>query len=122
MRWENHLDLTGIGIMVRTHIEDGLEQGAQIILEESNIDVPKESGDLEASGRVKKDRGGVNAVGITYDGPYAAYIHEHIFFKHPHGGQAKFLEMAMLFKGSDAINKAGEVIWDKVTARSWGSL
>ena len=122
MRWENHMDLAGIAIMVRTHIEDGLEQGAQIILDESNIDVPKEDGDLAASGRVKKDRGGLNTVGITYDGPYARYVHEHIFFKHPHGGQAKFLEMAMLFKGSEAINKAGEYIWDKVTARSWGSL
>ena len=114
MRWENHLDLTGIAIMVRTHIEDGLEQGAQIILTRSDELVPKESGDLASTGRVKKDRGGVNTVGITYDGPYAAYQHEHLMFRHPTGGAAKFLEIAMLEKGSDAINKAGEVIWDKI--------
>ena len=108
--------------MVRTHIEDGLEQGAQIILEESDVLVPKEIGDLAASGSVKKDRGGLNTVGITYSSVYARYIEEHLFFKHPHGGEAKFLETAMITKGSDAINKAGEVIWDRVTARSWGSV
>ena len=122
MRWENHMDLTGIAIMVRTHIEDGLEQGAQIILEESNVLVPKEIGDLAASGSVKKDRGGLNTVGITYSSVYARYQEEHLFFKHPTGGQAKFLETAMLTKGEAAINKAGEYIWDKVTARTWGSL
>jgi len=123
MRWENHLDLTGIAIMVRSHIEDGLAQGAQIILEESDVLVPKAlTGDLAASGAVKKDRGGLNTVGITYDSVYARYIHEHMFFKHPTGGVAKFLELAMISKGSDAINKAGEYIWDKITARTWGSL
>ena len=122
MRWENHLDLDGIAIMVRTHIQDGLEQGAQIILEESDVLVPKEIGDLAASGSVKKDRGGLNTVGITYSSVYARYQEEHLFFKHPTGGQAKFLETAMLTKGEAAINKAGEYIWDKVTARSWGSL
>ena len=50
MRWENHMDLEGIAIMVRAHIEDGLEQGAQIILDESNVLVPKEFGTLAASG------------------------------------------------------------------------
>ena len=122
MRWENHLDLEGIAIMVRTHIKDGLEQGAQIILDRSDELVPKESGDLASSGRVKKDRGGLNTIGITYDGPYARYQHEHMFFKHPTGGAPKFLEVAMVEKGEAAINKAGEYIWDKVTARSWGSL
>ena len=58
MRWENHMDLEGIAIMVRTHIEDGLEQGAHIILDESDVLVPKEIGDLASTGRVKKDRGG----------------------------------------------------------------
>ena len=123
MRWENHLDLEGIAIMVRTHIEDGLEQGAQIILDRSDELVPKAlTGDLAASGSVKKDRGGLNTVGIVYSSVYARYQHEHMFFKHPTGGQAKFLETAMLTKGEAAINKAGEYIWDKVTARSWGSL
>ena len=122
LRWENHLDLEGVAIMVRAHVEDGLENGAQIILDYSNTLVPHEFGELAASGLVKKDRGGLNTVGITYSSVYARYQEEHLFFKHPTGGQAKFLETAMLTKGEAAINKAGEYIWDKVTARSWGSL
>ena len=114
MTWENHLDLEGIAIMVRAHVQDALGDGAQIILDRSNELVPKESGDLASSGRVNKDRGGLNTVGITYDGPYAAYQHEHMFFKHPTGGAPKYLELAMLEKGEAAINKAGEVIWDKI--------
>jgi hypothetical protein len=114
MTWENNLNLEDIAAKVRANVVDALAEGADIILRESDLDVPKEDGDLAASGRVKKDRGGLNTVGITYDGPYARYIHEHIFFKHPHGGQAKFLEMAMMFKGQEAINKAGEVLWDKI--------
>lgn len=130
MRWENHMDLEGVVIMVRAHVEDGLEAGAQIILDRSNELVPKDIAGrpdthgvtLAASGRVKKSRGGLNTVGITYDGPYARYQHDHLEFRHPTGGVAKFLELAMIEKGGDAINKAGEHIWDHVTARTWGSL
>ena len=114
MTWENHMDLEGIAIMVRAHVEDGLAQGAQIILDESNVLVPKESTNLAASGSVKKDRGGLNTVGIVYDSVYARYQHEHMFFKHPTGGAPKYLELAMLEKGEAAINKAGEVLWDKL--------
>jgi len=122
MRWENHMDLEGIAIMVRAHIEDALDQGAEIIQTRSDELVPKEVGTLAASVRIKETRGGLNTVGITYDGPYARWIHDHMWFKHPHGGVAKFLELAMIEKGESAINKAGDVIWDRVTARTWGSL
>jgi len=122
MRWENHLDLEGIAIMVRAHVEDALDQGADLIQTRSDELVPKEVGTLAASVRIKESRGGLNTVGITYDGPYARYQHDHLEFKHPTGGVAKFLELAMLEKGGDAINKAGEHIWDHVTSRTWGSL
>lgn len=121
MTWENHLDLEGIARTIREHVQEALGEGAQLILDRSTVLVPKESTDLAASGAVRKDRGGLNTVGITYDGPYARYVHEHLFFKHPTGGQAKFLEDAMLTQGGPAIDKAGEVLWDKVTARTWGS-
>ena len=104
------LDLEGIAAKVRANIEDALAEGAQIILDRSNEVVPKESGDLAASGSVNKGAAGTNTVAIRYDSVYAHWIHENIQFKHPSGGQAKFLEMAMLEKGSDAINKAGEHI------------
>jgi len=104
------MDLTGIAARVRAHVEDALAEGAQVILDRSTELVPKESGDLAASGSVNKGAAGTQAVAIRYDSVYAHYIHENLEFKHPHGGQAKFLEMAMVEKGSDAIDKAGEVI------------
>ena len=119
------MDLTGVAIMVRAHIEDGLEQGAQIILADSLLLVPKDpplTGDLARSARIKKNRGGINTVAIVYESVYAGYVHEHLLFKHPYGGGAKYLEIAMLAKGQEAINKAGDYVWDKVTAHAWGSL
>jgi hypothetical protein len=125
MRWENHMDLEGVAIMVRAHVENALEAGAEIILADSLTLVPHDpplTGALAASASIKKSRGGVNTVGIVYDSVYAGYVHEHLLFKHPYGGGAKYLEIAMIAKGQDAINKAGKYIWDKVTARKWGSL
>ena len=122
MRWENRMDLTGVAIMVRAQVENGLDAGAQIIQARSDQLVPKEVGTLASTVRVKENRGGINTVAITYDGPYARYQHEHMWFKHPTGGIAKFLEVAMVEKQQEAINKAGDFIWDRVTSRRWGSL
>jgi hypothetical protein len=104
------LNLEGILAKVRANVEDALAEGAQVILDRSNEVVPKESGDLAASGSVNKGAAGTKAVAIRYSSVYARYIHENMEFKHPTGGSAKFLEMAMLEKGSDAIDKTGEVI------------
>ena len=116
------MDLEGVVIMVRAQVENGLEHGAEIIQTRSDELVPKEVGTLAATVRVKENRGGTNTVAITYDGPYARYQHDHLEFKHPTGGVAKFLELAMLEKGEAAINNAGDYIGDKVTSRPWGSL
>ena len=104
------LDLEGILAKVRDHVEDALAEGAQVILDRSNELVPKESGDLAASGEVNKGAPGTNAASIRYKSVYAHYIHESMEFQHPHGGGAKFLETALLEKHEDAINKAGEVL------------
>lgn len=96
------------------HMQDDLAKGAKVILRESDVLVPKESGDLAATGHINRDRGGKNTVAIKYSSVYAHYIHEHMFFKHPHGGQAKFLETAMLTKGEAAINEAGEHFWRRL--------
>jgi hypothetical protein len=45
---------------------------------------------------------------------YARWVHEHLMFKHPFGGEAKFLETAMLTKGEAAINQAGEHFWGRL--------
>lgn len=114
MTWENNLDLESLVAKVRSNVEDALSQGAQVILDRSNELVPKVSGNLAASGSVKKDRAGVNTVAIVYGSVYAHWIDRHLSFAHPHGGGARFLELGMLEKGEAAINKTGEVLWDKL--------
>lgn len=96
------------------HLDDDVAAGAEIILADSNERVPKESGDLAATGSVEPTRGGDGTVGIVYSSVYARWQHEHTFFKHPTGGEAKFLETAQLVKGNEAINKAGEHLWRRL--------
>jgi hypothetical protein len=95
-------------------LDDDLYEGARIVLADSEARVPKESGKLVATGVIKRDRAGNNAVAIEYGTPYARWIHEHVHFKHPSGGEAKFLETALLVKGREAINKAGEHLWRRL--------
>lgn len=95
-------------------LDDDLAEGAKVVLADSDERVPKESGDLMATGLIKRDRGGNNTVAITYGTPYARWIHEHVTFKHPQGGSAKFLELAMLEKGEEAMNRAGEHLWRRL--------
>jgi len=96
------------------HLQDDAYAGAEPVLDDSNARVPKESTELKQSGHIKRDRGGDNTVAIVYTSVYAHWIHEHMFFKHPNGGEAKFLETAMLTKGSEFVNKAGEHFWRRL--------
>lgn len=89
-----------------SQIEHALDIGARVVLARSDQIVPKRSHDLENSGSVKVDRGGAKTVGIVYDSVYARWVHEHLWFKHPFGGSAKFLETAMHEKGKDAMRLA----------------
>lgn len=77
--------------------------GAKVILEGAKVRAPyapKDATDPEQShlrdtGHIDVSRGGENTVGIVFDSVYAAYIHENLHFRHPHGGQAKYLEAAL---------------------------
>ena len=114
MTWENNLDLEDIAAKVRANVEDALAEGADIILTRADELVPKVSGDLAATGSVKKDRGGLNTVAITYTSVYSNWIESNLSFSHPHGGGARFLELGMIEKGEAAIQKTGEVLMDKL--------
>lgn len=115
MAWENTLTAGLERIATEAHdLSQDAAVGAAVILADSDVRVPKESGDLAASGSVKEDRGGLNTAAIVYDSVYARWIHEHMHFKHPHGGEPKFLETAMLVKGEEAINAAGEHFWERL--------
>lgn len=92
------------------NMPEALHAGAEVILADAVDKAPKESNDLAESGRVDDDRGGDDTVAIIFDSVYARYQHEHLRFKHPHGGQAKFLEGAMLEKGNEALSAIAEVL------------
>ena len=115
IEWRDTLSIYLREVLAKSQrLDDDLYVGAKIILADSDARVPKESGRLVATGVVKRERAGNNAVGIVYKSPYARWVHEHLYFEHPHGGQAKFLETAMLVKGREAINKAGEHLWGRL--------
>jgi hypothetical protein len=104
IEWDRSgFDAVTLSASVRDHVIDALEAGGKVILEDALTKVPEESGDLASTGKVAPDRGGDNTVGIVFSSVYARYIHEHLGFKHPHGGQAKFLEAAMIEKADEAM-------------------
>lgn len=117
LRFEGSFDFEGLMARTQAGIDRGLPAGMRVIFDASQRMVPyapKEPGDtnphLRSTGRIRTDRGGDNTVAITYDGPYARYIHEHLGFAHPHGGQAKYLEVPLLTKGGEALNVVAKVI------------
>jgi hypothetical protein len=114
LTWENNLHLDDIAAKIRGNVVDALAEGADIILTRADELVPKVSGNLAATGSVKKDRGGLNTVAITYTSVYARWIEDHLSFAHPHGGGARFLELGLIEKGEAAIQKTGEVLMDKL--------
>lgn len=115
LTWEGDLLEALRAVRDKAQVLDAdLEVGAQLVLAESSALVPKLSGDLADSGKVSRKRGGDNTVAIVYTSPYAHWIHENLTFRHPRGGQAKFLETALIVKGPDAINTAGRAFWDRI--------
>jgi hypothetical protein len=116
LEWRGNLLGELRDILAKTQrLDDDLAVGAKIILDDSLERVPKRSGGLEKTGTVNRDRGGNNTVAILYSSVYARWVHEHLSFKHPFGGEAKFLETAMLVKGSDALNAGGAHLWRRIT-------
>ena len=115
IRWENSLS-AGLERMAAAanDLSQDARVGGEVILEDALVRVPKETGDLASSGMVQEWRGGKNTTAILFSSVYARWIHEHLHFKHPHGGEAKFLETAMLVKGEEAVNAAGNHFWERL--------
>lgn len=95
-------------------LDDEMEAGAQVVLAAALERTPKESGHLAESASILKSEGGNNEVGVVFGSVYARWIHEHLTFEHPRGGQAKFLESALLEKGHAAMNDAAERFWRRL--------
>jgi hypothetical protein len=87
----------------RQNAERALLATAAEVLEQAKRDCPydpdeagtgegvhlRDTGHLEP---IRYTAGGIMAVEIVFDGPYAARQHERLDYQHPHGGKAKFLE------------------------------
>jgi hypothetical protein len=89
---------------------EGLQEAGDMILAASNADAPKVSGDLVGSAR--NEEAGELERRLIYTSVYARWIHEHLWFKHPHGGGAKYLERALVANG----DKAREIVADSIKA------
>jgi hypothetical protein len=73
---------------------EGLELGAEHLLQVSSTLVPLEEGDLDRSGEVSTDAD-EQAAAVSYDRPYAVRQHEELTWRHDEGRQAKYLEEPM---------------------------
>lgn len=100
------LNLRRAEILQGDIVEALTEHAGPKVLAASNENAPKVSGDLIGSGKVVPSRGGNATIAIEYTSVYAHWIHEHLHFRHPHGGGAKFLEKAMRTDGPNAIKDA----------------
>ena len=95
-RWNGPATVAGMQAAKQT----GLRQAAEAVLDEARERTPvAETGELQGnSGTVVSG----DEAAIYYNAVYAVYQHEGIGFNRPNGGQAKFLETAV-------IDKSGEV-------------
>lgn len=62
---------------------------AEEVLRRTAPHVPREDGELQASGRVEQVG---DTVRVVYDAEHAWYQHERLDYHHPGGGRAKYLE------------------------------
>lgn len=82
---------TPILSLIEQAAQDGLREVAKAALRDSNERAPVEDGDLVKSGRVVVDD---LTAQVSYSSFYAPLQHENLDWKHPDGGEAKFLERA----------------------------
>ncbi|MEJ7790181.1 MAG: hypothetical protein WKF29_09900 [Thermoleophilaceae bacterium] len=88
--------------IVRQAMADALQEAAERIHDHAAELAPKTDPEhdpdpavtLAESGRVEMSEDGLSA-SVIFDAPYAAKQHEALHFKHPHGGQPKYLENAL---------------------------
>lgn len=83
---------------------DAIQATAKKVLRVSKALVPVDRGDLRKSGRVRVDG---TTVTVSYSAPHAFLQHERLDYKHPGGGQAKYLESAVDQVGAEATIIAG---------------
>ena len=76
-------------------VEEGLLAASNYLLRKSKQQVPIDTSNLKASGRVdpvKRKKGYVSAYAVHYTAAYAIFVHERLELKHRPPTKAKFLE------------------------------
>lgn len=86
---------------------EALAAGGEVIRAAAAPKTPVETGRLVGSAAVVDE--GDDAVAVVYDGPYARYQHERLDLRHE-TGQAKYLEMAVIESGQDAVDAMAKVL------------
>lgn len=98
-----------ISLFERQAAEEGLKEAAEGVLTEANKSVPHDEGTLERSGTAQAK--GLKAT-ISYDTPYAAYLHENPQFDFQGKGEGKWLEKTV--KDSAMQKKVKEHVAKKI--------
>lgn len=113
--WEGDLreQLGSLGTSLRPFIERALQRAAEELLDDSNRYAPKDTGELVDSGSITVDD--LTAT-VRYTARHAVPQHEKTEYRHPRGGQAKFLQQAM----DDAQSKLLGIVGEEVRI-GWGS-
>lgn len=100
MRVEGSLNFSGATKAAREGALEGLMIGGELVLGDSNEQVPHEDGDLERTGAVsgemtsKGPKVAISYRDVAYRGQ-AVQQHEDMTLKHDSGRNAKFLERAL---------------------------
>lgn len=78
---------------LRSAASKGVNDAAEHLLSVARSRTPRDEGTLQRSGAVTaRDTEAV----VSFDTPYAVRQHEELTWNHPRGGQAKYLESAMI--------------------------
>lgn len=107
IRMGGSFDLAGMQVDGAT-AQEALHAGMTVVHDRAVELVPKLSGHLASTATV--DVMADNLARISFAGPYAHFQHEYLDLKHPNGGQAKYLETALIEKSDDALAKVAEII------------
>jgi len=73
---------------------EALFEASEVLLEESDRDVPIDKGDLQISGQTSFDEEKLQSA-VSYDTPYAVRLHENPQYNFQHGRKGKWLEDAL---------------------------
>lgn len=84
---------------VKGATRSALGKGAAYLLAQAIPLTPIQDGPLRASGGTDVDD---DRASVFFDTPYAARQHEEVGWRHPKGGQAKYLETAVLQERGNA--------------------